>query len=488
MTPDEAASLIQHGECVGLGGFTAAGAPKVVTQALAERAKAEHAAGRPFQVQLMTGASTSSLADGVLAEADAISFRMPYQSTAEIRKRINACEVGYEDAHLSVMAQVMRYGHVPRVQTLIVEASDLTDDGEMTLTTGIGNAPTYAKLADRIIVELNSYHTPRLREIHDLIVLDDPPHRRSLGVSAPDMRVGSPTLHVDPAKIVAVVHTHETDHIAPFKAGTPATDQIGKNVVEFLEKEYQAGRIPPEFLPLQSGVGNVANAVLAAIGSSTIIPPISMYTEVLQDSVVRLMQQGRCLFASSCSLTVSDGMLQEIYQNFDFFRDKILLRPAELSNNPAIVRRIGVICINTAIEVDIFGNVNSTHLYGTSIMNGIGGSGDFARASELTIFTCPSIAKGGAISSVVPMVSHTDHTEHDVDIIATEQGVADLRGKCPRDRAEEIISHCVHPSYRDKLRAYLALTPKGQTPHCLAKAFEMHLAFQRTGSMMNAEF
>ncbi len=488
MTPDEAAALIQHGERIGLGGFTAAGAPKVVTAALAVRAKAEHEAGRPFQVEIYSGASTSSLADGVLSEARAISRRTPYQSTPEMRKGINSGEISYYDMHLSVVSQNMRYGFLPRVQTLIVEAANLTEDGEITLTTGIGNAPTYARLADRIIVELNSYHKPELKDMHDLYVPADPPHREALLVTEPRTRIGSGVLKVDPAKIVAVVNTHETDHIAAFKPGTPLTDKIGENVVKFLEDEYAAGRIPPEFLPLQSGVGNVANAVLASIGRSATIPPIQMYTEVLQDSVARLMQQGRCSFASSCSMTVSDDMLKEIYENFDFFKDKILLRPQEISNNPEIGRRLGLICINTAIEADLFGNVNSTHFYGSTMMNGLGGSGDFARCAALTIFTCPSVAKGGAISSIVPMVSHTDHPEHDVDIIVTEHGVADLRGKSPRERAELIIDNCADPEYRPLLREYLALTPQGHTPHNLAKAFEMHNVFLRTGDMRNADF
>lgn len=276
-------------------------------------------------------------------------------------------------------------------------------------------------------------------------------------------------------------------YIAPFKDLSDVTLQIGENMRKFLESEYLAGRIPAEGLPLQSGVGNVANAVLASVGQSTIIPPFKMHTEVLQDTVVELMKQGRCLFASSCCIHVCDATLQEIYRNFDFYRDKILLRPVEVSNNPAIARRIGLICMNTALEVDIFGNVNSTHIAGTHIMNGIGGSGDFARSSAYTIFSCPSIAKGGAISSVVPMVSHTDHTEHDVHVIITEQGVADLRGLSPRERAELIIENCAHPDYRPMLRKYLARTTRGHTPHDLRKAFSFHNAFTETGDMRNAD-
>ncbi|HIX88075.1 MAG TPA: succinate CoA transferase [Candidatus Akkermansia intestinavium] len=487
LTPEEAAELIHDGDCIGMSGFTNAGAPKVMPTAIAQRAKAEHAAGRPFKLTVMTGASTSTLVDGVLAEAGAVERFMPYQASKEMRRAINAGEVQYIDCHISLMAQDMRYGHLPRISTAIIEVCDVTDDGEITLTASGGNSPTFCMLADRIILELNTYHKPEIREIHDIYVPLDPPDRGEIAVYAADSRVGTKTLRVDPAKIVGIVHTHRSDGIPAFKPSTGETDIIGERIADFLAEEYRIGRIPPSFLPIQSGVGNVANAVLTALARNTSIPNFKMYTEVIQDSAIDLIRQGRCSFASGCSLSVSDQVLEDIYEHFDFYRDKLLLRPQEVTNNPEMARNIGLICTNTAIEIDIFGNVNSSHFFGTTIMNGIGGSGDFARAAAYTIFMCPSTAKGGAISSIVPMVSHTDHTEHDVAIVVTEQGIADLRGRSPRERAELIIENCAHPSYRPLLRRYLALTPTGHTPHCLKKAFAMHIAYQDKGDMHEAD-
>ena len=148
-----------------------------------------------------------------------------------------------------------------------------------------------------------------------------------------------------------------------------------------------------------------------------------------------------------------------------------------------MIRRLGIIAINTAIEVDIYGNANSTHISGTKMMNGIGGSGDFERNAYISIFTCPSTAKGGLISSIVPMVSHQDHSEHDVNVIVTEQGVADLRGKSPIERAHLIIENCAHPDYKPFLRAYLESAKMGQTRHNLGKAFAMHIALAEKGDM-----
>ncbi|MBE6435947.1 MAG: succinate CoA transferase [Akkermansia sp.] len=487
LTAEEAAAMIEDGECIGVSGFTEAGAVKVVPKAIAEKAKAEHAAGRPFKLKVMCGASNSAAVDGELAAAEAVSMRMPYMSCPLTRAQINNAEVSYQDPHISLFAQNMRYGIIPRVKTAIVEACEVTDDGKITFTMSQGSSADFCLLADRIIIELNSYHKPCLKEIHDIFIPEDPPNRIPIPLVAPEEKIGTPYVQVDPEKIVGVVHTHLKDGLPPYRPGDAVTDKIGENVIRFLEHEYRVGRIPKDFLPIQSGVGNVANAVLAALGRSGVIPPVKMYTEVIQEAVIHLIKQGKITFASGCSLSVCDDTMEEIYRNFDYWKHKVLLRPTEMTNNPAVVRQLGLICMNTAIEADIFGNVNSTHLLGNKVMNGIGGSGDFARAAAITIFSCPSVAKGGSISAIVPMVSHVDHTEHDVRVLITEQGIADLRGKSPRQRAELIIENCAHPDYKPLLRRYVELTPKGHTPHNLAKAYAFHLALQETGDMRNVK-
>ena len=209
---------------------------------------------------------------------------------------------------------------------------------------------------------------------------------------------------------------------------------------------------------------------------------------MLQDAVVGMMLNGRVKDASACSLTVSNDCLMQVYDNMDYFRQHLTLRQSEISNSPEVIRRLGVIAINTAIEVDLYGNANSTHISGTKMMNGIGGSGDFIRNAYLSIFTCPSVAKGGLISSIVPFVSHQDSSEHDVNIIVTEQGIADLRGKSPRQRAEIIIENCAHPDYKQLLWDYLKIARGGQTPHCLPAAFAMHDTLARKGDMKLTDF
>ncbi len=483
LTAAEAASMIRHGETVGFSGFTPAGAPKAIPLALADGANAEHKAGREFQIGVLTGASTGPSLDGALSKAAAIRFRTPYQTNDDLRDRINQGKTAFCDMHLSLMPQVTRYGFLGHVNWAVVEACDVTAGGGIVLTAGVGTAPTFCNQADHILIELNRRTPPTLLGIHDIYEPADPPNRRQIPIYSPSDRIGSPIITVPRSKIVGIVETNLEDEARGFSAVSPINRQIGTNVAEFLAGQLAAGRLPKGFLPIQSGVGDIANSILAALGSHPDIPPFQMYTEVIQDAVIELLEKERVTFASSCSLTVTNQVLQKVYDNLDWFRSRIVLRPQEISNNPEVIRRLGIISINTAIEVDIFGNVNSTHVMGRKLMNGIGGSGDFTRNAYLSTFTCPSTAKGGKITTIVPLVTHVDHSEHSVQIIATEQGVADLRGKSPYQRAIEIINHCAHPEFRELLMSYLTIVEGGYTPHTLSAAFRMHEQFQRTGDM-----
>lgn len=488
ISAEEAALFVKHNDNVGFGGFTPAGCPKVIPRAIAERARKEHEEGREFKIGMFTGASTGDRLDGELARANAIKFRTPYQSNKDLRNSINSGEAPYFDMHLSLEAQELRYGFLGKVDVAIVEAADVTENGEIVPTCGVGIMPTICNLADKILIELNDKHPKEIKGMHDIAEPADPPYRKEIPIYKPNDRVGLPYIKVDPNKIVGIVKTSEPNDDGGFSPLDDVTKAIGRNVAEFLVKEMEEGRIPKTFLPMQSGVGNVANAVLAAMGENPKIPAFEVYTEVIQDAVIDLMRKGRVTFASGCSLSVSREVIRGIYSDLDFFKDKILLRPQEYSNNPEVVRRLGVITINTALEADIFGNINSTHVNGVRMMNGIGGSGDFTRSGYISIFTTPSTAKDGKISAFVPMVSHMDHSEHSVKIIITEYGVADLRGKSPIQRAEEIINNCVHPDYRPILKEYLKLGVIGHTPANLSCSFAFHEEMAKSGDMRNVKW
>ncbi|MBQ7870502.1 MAG: succinate CoA transferase [Prevotella sp.] len=491
MTAAEAAALIKNGENIALSGFTPSGAAKAVTKELAKIAEAEHAAGREFQVGIFTGASTGQSTDGDLANAQAIRYRAPYTTNPDFRKHVNMGEIAYNDIHLSQMAQELRYGFMGQVDWAILEVCDFEECGDTCrayLTSAGGISPTAARLAKHVILEHNTFHSTGAKLLHDVYELQDPPLRQPIPLTGVGDRIGKPYVEIDAKKIVGVVECHIPDEARAFKDLDPVTTQIGMNVAEFLVADMHRGIIPQSFLPLQSGVGSTANAILAALSQDKNVPDFNIFTEVLQDAVVDMMLDGRVKDASACSLTVTNESLMKVYDNIDYFKNHLTLRQSEISNSPELIRRLGVIAINTALEVDIYGNANSTHISGTKMMNGIGGSGDFERNAYISIFTCPSVAKGGLISSVVPFVSHQDHSEHDVNIIVTEQGVADLRGKSPMQRAECIIENCAHPDYRQLLWDYLKIAKGGHTKHCLPAAFAMHDTLGRKGDMRLTDY
>lgn len=482
VTAEEAAGWIEDGMTVALGGFAQAGDAKAVPRALVERVRRE---GRPFQINVYTGASINSEIDGLFAEAGIVNLRLPYQSEKRMRGEINAGHVRYIDQHLSHTAEVLRQGSLPPIDIALVEAVAITEEGWIVPTTSVGNGPIFVEQAKAVIVELNEAQPESLEGVHDIYLPGPQGQREPLPLTRGDMRIGTTAMRVDPDKIKGIVLTREPDVAARIVPPDEETERMAGFLLEFLQHEMKAGRLPRRLPPLQSGVGSVANAVLHGFLQAG-FGELDLYSEVLQDAVFDLLDAGVVRYASASSITLSPQKGKAVMGDFDRYRDRLILRPQEISNHPEIVRRLGLIAINAAIEVDIYGNVNSTHVLGSRMMNGIGGSGDFARNARLTVFVTKSVAKGGSISSIVPFVSHVDHTEHDVDVIVTEQGLADLRGLSPRERARVIIERCAHPMYRPQLQEYYeeALSRGGHTPHVLEKALQWHVRYQREGTML----
>jgi succinyl-CoA:acetate CoA-transferase len=487
MSAEEAAALIQSGDQVGMSGFTGSGYPKVVPIALARRIAEAQIHGKKFQVTVFTGASTGPELDGALAMAGGINLRLPYQSDPETRKRINAGEMEYMDIHLSHVAQFMEYGFLGKLDVALIEVAAVLEDGRLLPSSSIGNNKTWIDQAKRVILEVNSWQPLALEGMHDIYYgLQPPPNRGPIPLVHPGQRIGSPYLEVPPEKVVAIVVTDSPDRNSPFKAPDAASKQIAGHILEFLSWEVQKGRMPANLLPLQSGVGNIANAVLFGLEEGP-FEGLTSYTEVIQDGMIGLLQSGKLTCASATAFSMSPEMLMKVNADMASYRERIVLRPQEISNHPEIIRRLGVIAMNAMIEADMYGNVNSTHVMGSRIQNGIGGSGDFARNGYLSIFMAPSTAQKGTISTIVPMVSHVDHTEHDVQVVVTEQGLADLRGLSPRQRARLIIEKCANPVYKGELVDYLnraeRLSYGKHTPHLLTESLGWHSRYLRSGNM-----
>jgi acetyl-CoA hydrolase len=346
--------------------------------------------------------------------------------------------------------------------------------------------------ADKIIIEINT----ALRScegMHDIASPGKLPHRQPLLLKNASDRIGTTSVACDPAKIVAIVESQKNDpgrHLGPVDEGS---ELIASHILDFLQSEVKNGRLPKNLLPLQSGVGNIANAVVSGLVKGP-FSKLEMWSEILQDTVLDLFDSGKLEFASATCFALSAEGIQRLYDNWDYYVSRTVLRPVHISNHPELIRRLGLIGMNTPVEFDIYAHANSSLVGGSKMVNGIGGSGDFIRNAHLSIMHTPSTRSTRTdptgITCVVPMVTHVDHTEHDLDVLVTEQGLADLRGLCPKDRAQVIIDKCVHPDYREIIQEYFDRSTReciarmsAHEPHMLTKVFKMQQNLTENGTM-----
>lgn len=482
ITAEEAALYIEDGMTIATSGFTPSGYPKAVPLALSKRVRENN---EDMKITLITGASVGDELDGELSREKIIEKRIPYQTNDSCRKAINNGEIQFCDTHLSLLPQYINYNYLGDIDIGIVETTEITEEGHLIPSTSVGITPTIVEKAKKLIIEINTSQPLELKGIHDIYTLANPPKRTPIPILSCGDRIGTNYIPLDREKVVGIVFTDIKDDVRDLSAINENSETMAGIFLDFLDNEIKMNRIPERLLPFQSGVGSVANAILTGFFDSK-YEGLQFYSEVIQDSMIDLIDVGKAQIASGTAITPSPMGLTKFYKNIGKYKGKIILRPQEISNNPEVIRRLGVIAMNTAIEVDIYGNVNSTNIKGGKLMNGLGGSGDFARNAYLTVFFTESTAKDGAISTVVPLVSHVDHTEHDVDIIITEQGIADLRGLSPRERAMSIINNCAHPYYRDLLLDYFreALKNKGNIPILLDRVFGCFHILEENGTMI----
>ncbi|ELZ75423.1 succinate CoA transferase [Haloferax larsenii JCM 13917] len=448
-------------------GFGSVGYPKAVPLALAE-------SDRDLSLTVVSGGSVGEEIDTRLVEAGAIERRYPYQVTTEARTAINEGQIAFHDSHISRLSDEIELGQHVDVDIAVVEAVAVGDDWFVP-SLSIGPTPAYVAAADRLIVEINDSLPRELEAIHDVYRPGRPPNREPIPLTHPGERIGTSRIEFPSEKLVGVTRTERRDTSYTFREPTAADRAIAANLLEFLADEIHDNPVFAESVQLQFGVGSLGNALMGALGDFDFGDrEVNYYGEVIQDGLLDLLDDGLLDVASATSLALSEDGQERLCEDIDRYAENVVLRPSDISNNPAVVNRFGVVGVNSALEVDLYGHVNSTHLGGTHLLNGIGGSGDFNRNALVPIVALSSTAKEGTISRIVPMVPHVDHTEQDISVVITEQGVADLRGLAPRERAEELVEHCAHPEYRSDLRRYLERAERGggHIPHDLERAFD----------------
>ena len=451
-------------------GFGSVGYPKAVPLALAD-------SGRDLDLTVVSGGSVGEEIDVTLVEADAIARRFPYQARPPARSAVNDGRIAFHDRDVSTLGDEVQYGGLADGDVAVVEALAVGEDW-LVPSTSIGQTPAFVESADRLVVEVNESVPTELAAFHDVYRPGKPPNREPIPLTEPGGRVGGERVSFDPEKLVAVVETDRRDQPYSFRDPTEDDRAIAANLREFLEREVERSPLFEESLRVQFGVGSLGNALMGALGETDLGDRDLVYFgEVIQDGLLDLLDDGELAAASATSLALSTEGQDRLFEHAERYAEDVVLRPADLSNSGALIDRFGVVAVNSALELDLFGHVNSTHVNGTRAMNGVGGSGDFNRHSPLAVVALPSTAAGGDISRIVPMVPHVDHTEHDVDVVVTEQGVADLRGNSPRETADALVEECAHPDYRDDLTDYLHRGRErgGHIPHDLDTALDWHV-------------
>lgn len=358
--------------------------------------------------------------------------------------------------------------------------------------TTLRRVQTFLIDSNQIIIEVNT-SLPSFEGLHDITMTDLPPRRKPYLIMGVEDRIGTTSIPIDPEKVVGIVESDYQDQTLPNAPADDKSKAIAGHLIEFLEHEVKHGRLPNSLLPIQSGIGNIANAVIGGLQESN-FRNLKVWTEVIQDTFLDLFDSGKLDFATATSIRFSPDGFKRFYDNWESYYDKLLLRSQQVSNSPEIIRRLGVIGMNTPVEVDIYAHANSTCVMGSRMLNGLGGSADFLRSAKYSIMhtpsTRPSKTDPHGVSCIVPMCTHVDQTEHDLDVIVTENGLADVRGLSPRERARVIIDQCVHEVYKPILSAYFEKAEFeclrkgwGHEPHLLWNTFDMHKALVEEGSM-----
>lgn len=379
----------------------------------------------------------------------------------------------------------------------MVEATDILEDGSIVPGASVGATPELVQMADKVIIEVNT-SIPSFEGLHDITMTDLPPRRKPYLIMGVEDRIGTTSIPIDPEKVVGVLHSDYRDQTAPNTPADEGSQKIADHIIEFWTHEVKHGRLPESLLPIQSGIGNIANAVVGGLNDSN-FKNLKVWTEVIQDTFLDLFDSGKLDFATATSVRFSPDGFKRFYDNWEAYHNKLLLRSQQVSNSPEIIRRLGVIGMNTPVEVDIYAHANSTCVLGSRMLNGLGGSADFLRSSKYSIMhtpsTRPSKTDPHGVSCIVPMCTHVDQTEHDLDVVVTEAGLADVRGLSPRERARVIIDKCAHEIYRPILKEYLDKAEweclrkgMGHEPHLLWNSFDMHKALVEEGSMAKVQW
>lgn len=477
---DVAAGFVENGMTIGTSGGAKRGFPSAFFRALANRAER----GLVKDLTLITSSLPEEL-EGWLAGSGALKRRLGSVGNTILRKSINSGKVLCNDARAETLSGMIRSNSLCKIDYAIVDAVAITEEGFVVPSHTPVDIGSLMEAADHVIVEIDGSLPLEVEGLYDHYLPELQPYIKEIPLYKTDQRIGTPYIPIPKDKIKGIVISDPESKVSAPAVFDERSERLAGHLVKFLKNEVKEGRLPPNLFPIEIGLGSIADGIMKSFVHQE-FENLSVFSAVVGDGVLDLIESGKCISATGCALLVSDDGWEKFCGNIKKFKDVIILRPVEIVDHPETVRRLRVIAINGAIEVDIYGHTNSSHIAGVHLLNGIGGSAVFSNNGFLSIFSLYSTGSSGNISTIVPMVTHVDHSEHCVDVIVTEMGLADVRGLSPVERAGMIIENCAHPEYRPLLREYLEKACRdagGHEPHILEEAFSFHQRLKKHKTM-----
>jgi len=406
----EAVSVIESHENIWT--HSMAATPRILFSALAEHAKTKT---NLTLLQLHTergeALATSDLAGHLRHRC--------FFSSATTRALLAKGEADYVPVFLSEVPKMFRTGE-QTIDTAIIQVSPPDKHGMCTMGVSVEATNAACQVAKKIIAHIN----PKMPRTHgDAFISYDRFHS---------------------------VYWQEDDlPLHPMAKQDSVVKAIGKNVAQLINDGDC----------LQMGIGAIPDAVLSCLGDRK---DLGVHTELFSDGVLDLVESGviNNRLKNVHPGKIVTGFALGTQRLYDFVNDnpQVAFLDIEYVNDTAIIRRNdNVAAINSALQVDLSGQVCADSI-GTSIYSGVGGQMDFIRGASLSkggkaVIALPSTAKGGQLSRIVPtldagagVVTTRAHAQY----IVTEYGVANLRGKSLRERAQGLID-IAHPSFREQL-------------------------------------
>lgn len=335
-----------------------------------------------------------------------------------VRAYVNEINVQYIPMFLSEIPMFIRSGKFP-IDTALIQVSPPDQHGYCSLGVSIDIARAACDVAQKIIAQVN------------------PNMPRSLGDSM---------IHI--SKITAAVYSEDAIFESNNAAISEVEIQIGKYVSELVE----------DGATLQMGIGGIPNATLQFLENHK---NIGIHTEMFSDGILPLVEKG---VVTGLGKKIHRGKIvssfamgtRKLYDFIDNNPQVIMLDVGYVNDTTNIRRNPKVTAINSAIEVDLTGQVCADSI-GTDIFSGVGGQMDFIRGAALSeggkpIIALPSITNKG-VSKLVPTLkigAGVVTTRAHVHYVVTEYGIADLYGKNIAQRAKTLIQ-IAHPTHREAL-------------------------------------